>query len=100
MKRKIFLSLGLIVFMVGFIGADMVNAAGKPVKIGLGGIFSGRLAMLTQSQLNAMTITVEEINKRGGLLGRPIEIIHRDSKGKPEEAVKIARNFIERDKVE
>ena len=100
MKRKIFLSLGLIVFMVGFICADVVNAAGKPVKIGLGGIFSGRLAMLTQSQLNAMIITVEEINKRGGLLGRPIEIIHRDSKGKPEEAVKIARNFIERDKVD
>ena len=100
MKKKILLSLGLIVFMVGFIGAGAVNAAEKPVKIGLGGIFSGRLAMLTQSQLNAMKFTVEEINKRGGLLGRPIEIIYRDSKGKPEEAVKIARNFIEQDKVD
>jgi branched-chain amino acid transport system substrate-binding protein len=100
MKRKLLLSLSLVAILVGSMGAGLVSAAEKPVKIGLTGIFSGRLAMLTQSQLNAMKITAEEINERGGLLGRPIEIIHRDSKGKPEEAVKIARDFIERDKVD
>jgi len=86
--------------MVGFIGSGVVKAADKPVKIGFVSIFSGRVAFLGKSFIEGMTITAEAINKRGGLLGRPIEIIHRDSKGKPEEAVKIARDFIERDKVD
>ena len=100
MRKKILMSVALIVFLAGFIGVNIVKAETKPVRIGFVSILSGRLAMLGQAAVNGMLITAEEINKRGGLLGRPIEITHRDSKGKPEEAVKIARNFIERDKVD
>ncbi len=103
MRKKV--SIMVVVFwgilgVMGFVIPDIAKAQAKPVKIGFVSIFSGRLAMLGQAAVNGMTIVAEDINKRGGLLGRPIEIIHRDSKGKVEEGVKIARDFIERDKVD
>ena len=66
MTRKIFLHLGLSVILLGFIGADVVKAADKPVKIGFVSIFSGRVAFLGKSFIEGMTITAEAINKRGG----------------------------------
>lgn len=103
MKKKVFAGLSIfmgILGIVGFVVPDLSCAQAKPVKVGFVSIFSGRLAMLGQAAVNGMTIVAEDINKRGGLLGRPIEIIHRDSKGKVEDGVKIARDFIERDKVD
>ena len=106
MRKQRFLTLALAVLVAASIGAFSARATAEtkaganPVRIGFVSILSGRLAMLGQAAVNAMAITAEDINKRGGLLGRPIEIIHRDSKGQPEEAVKLARDFIERDKVD
>ena len=44
-------------------------------------------------------MAVEEINARGGVLGRKVEVIFRDDKGQPAEAVKQAQDLVESEKV-
>ncbi|OGP47500.1 MAG: hypothetical protein A3K30_01490 [Deltaproteobacteria bacterium RBG_13_51_10] len=71
-----------------------------PIKIGFVSIFSGRVAMLGETGLKGAQLAVDEYNAKGGVLGRKIEMIHRDSAGKIEEAVRIARDFVVKDKVD
>lgn len=72
----------------------------QPIKIGFVSIFSGRMAMLGETGYNGFIMAVEDINAKGGLLGRKIEVIRRDSKGVIEEAVRIARDYVTKDKVD
>src|SRR4029077_4965318 len=43
---------------------------------------------------------VEEINAKGGVLGRKLELVIRDTKGQPDEAVRVAREMILKDNVD
>jgi len=72
----------------------------KPIKIGFVSIFSGRMAMLGETGYNGFIMAIDDLNAKGGLLGRKIEVIRRDSKGVIEEAVRIARDYITKDKVD
>jgi len=74
--------------------------AQPPIKIGFVSIFSGRVAMLGETGLKGAQLAADEYNAKGGVLGRKIEMIHRDSAGKIEEAVRIARDFVVKDKVD
>jgi len=46
-----------------------------------------------------MKIALAEINKMGGVLGRPLELIIEDGKAAPVESVKAVQKLISRDKV-
>ena len=69
----------------------------KPIKIGMPTILSGRVAMLGTSSRNAVLMEVDKFNAAGGLNGRKIEMVVRDSKGKPDEAGRVARELINSD---
>jgi branched-chain amino acid transport system substrate-binding protein len=69
-------------------------AQNKPIRAGLVTVQSGRIAMLGSSSIGGTILEVERFNAAGGLGGRPIELVIRDSKGKPEEAARIARDFV------
>ena len=60
-------------------------------------VLSGRVAQLGTSSRNAVFLEVEKINATGGLAGRPIEMMIRDSKGKPDEAARVVRDFVNSD---
>jgi branched-chain amino acid transport system substrate-binding protein len=68
---------------------------GPRVKLGYISTLSGVAAPVTQPELQAIQFAVEEINSAGGVLGRPIELIARDDKGRPEEATRLARELVE-----
>jgi len=72
----------------------------QPIKVGVPTILSGRVAQLGISSRNAMQMEVEAFNAAGGLDGRPIELIVRDSRGVPAEAARIAREMISSDAVD
>ena len=74
--------------------------AADPIKIGYVGGISGACAGLTHSAIKAMKIAQKEINGAGGVLGRQVEIIWRDSKTKPDEGAKQARDLILSEKVD
>ena len=69
-------------------------AQNKPIRIGMPTILSGRVAMLGIASRNAVAMEVEKFNAAGGLNGRMIEMVVRDSKGQPQEAARIARELI------
>ena len=72
-------------------------AQNNPIKIGMPTILSGRVAMLGEASRNAALMGVEMFNAAGGLNGRPVELIIRDSKGRPDEAARIARELVNSD---
>jgi branched-chain amino acid transport system substrate-binding protein len=70
------------------------RAQNKTIRIGVPTILSGRVAQLGISSQNAIEMAVEKFNAAGGLDGRMLEIITRDSKGKPDEAANNTRQLI------
>jgi branched-chain amino acid transport system substrate-binding protein len=69
----------------------------QPIKVGVPTILSGRVAQLGISSRQAMQIEVDRFNAEGGLDGRPIELVVRDSRGTPAEAARLAREMISSD---
>lgn len=86
---------GAAALATGVLGAPAVlRAAGTPIKIGVPTILSGRVAILGQSALAAIKIRVDDINAQGGVDGRMLEVVSRDSKGKPDEAARLTRELV------
>lgn len=71
-----------------------LKAAGKPIKIGVPTIMSGRVAILGESAVAGAMMTVNRVNKAGGIEGRMLELVVRDSKGKPDEAARMTRDLV------
>ncbi len=69
-------------------------AQNKPIRVGMPTILSGRVAQLGLSSRYAAVLEVERFNAAGGLNGRPIELVVRDSKGQPQEAARVARELV------
>jgi branched-chain amino acid transport system substrate-binding protein len=75
----------------------VARAQAKTIKIGMPTILSGRVATLGVSSRNAAQMEIDKVNAAGGLAGRPIELVVRDSKGAPQEAARVARELINSD---
>lgn len=83
---------------LGVVSAPWVaRAQAKTIKIGMPTILSGRVAQLGTSSRNAVAMEVEKVNAAGGLAGRQIDIVIRDSKGQPQEAARVARELVNSD---
>ncbi len=78
----------------GFSVPFVSRAQNKPIRVGVPTILSGRVAQLGISSRNAIALEVDKFNAAGGLGGRKVEVIVRDSKGKPEEAANHTRQLI------
>jgi branched-chain amino acid transport system substrate-binding protein len=70
----------------------------QAIKIGIPTIMSGRLAQLGIATGNAAKMQSEAFNAAGGLNGRMLELVMRDSKGRPEESSRLTREMINGDK--
>src|SRR5205823_6524913 len=72
----------------------------KPIKVGMPMPLSGPPALFGEPACKGGQVYVEEINAKGGVLGRNLELIVRDSKADANEAVRQARELILKDNVE
>jgi branched-chain amino acid transport system substrate-binding protein len=70
-----------------------------PIRIGEINSFSGIAAPFTGPYRAAVEMAVEEVNAKGGVLGRKVEVVFRDDKGQPAEAVKHAQELVSGDQV-
>ena len=75
--------LGASLFLVGFVLAAFPAAAQKPIRIGYPVILSGPGALIGEPSLKGAQMYVEEINAKGGVLGRKLEVTHADSQSNP-----------------
>lgn len=94
---KLFLLVALCL-TVTFYGTR-VRAAEPPIPIGILGPFTGSLAFNAEEMKKGMMLAVDEINAKGGLWGRKIELIFGDTEAKPDKGVAAVKKFITRDKV-
>ena len=79
---------------VGMAGASTAQT----IKIGDINSYT-RLPGHTVPYKNGAVLAIEQINKAGGVLGKKLELVSRDDKGKPGEAVKVAQELFLREKV-
>jgi branched-chain amino acid transport system substrate-binding protein len=73
--------------------------AADPIKIGLVTALSGQSARAGEALTRGATIAIEEINAKGGVLGRPLELVRRDDESNPAKGLIAARELIQREKV-
>ncbi len=77
------------------------RGAGEPVKIGLDNPLTGTYAAVGKNELNGCELAVQQINAKGGILGRQVQLLVEDStSGDAGTAVQKARKLIDRDKVD
>src|SRR5215510_14927635 len=94
---------GVLAGMVCAIAApSVVRAApsGKPVRVGGTLSLTGFLAPTAVIHKISAEMMVEEINKRNGFLGRPVEYVLLDDQSKPEVARSLYEKLITVDKVD
>jgi branched-chain amino acid transport system substrate-binding protein len=97
-NRRDFIKTGAALTATAVAGFPFVSRAqNKPIKIGMPTIQSGRAAMVGSSSRNGCMMEIEKFNAAGGLNGRMIELIARDTKGKPEEAARLSRELVNSD---
>jgi branched-chain amino acid transport system substrate-binding protein len=71
-----------------------------PIRIGLGMALTGGLAANGKAALLAMEIWRDDVNKTGGLLGRPVELVYYDDQTKPATVPGIYTKLLDVDKVD
>ncbi len=71
----------------------------QPIKIGAIFSVTGPASFLGAPEAKTAKMLVDKINASGGVLGRKLELIIKDSGGSPEKAVSFAKQLIEEDKV-
>lgn len=90
---------GMIVGAVAALALSVSAAFADTIKIGVNQPLTGPVAASGNYVTDGARIAVEEINTRGGLLGKQIELIIEDNKGNPTEAAAVAEKLIMRDEV-
>ncbi len=80
-------------------GAPQASAQ-KTIKVGFPMILSGPGALFGEPALKGAQMYVEEVNAAGGVLGKRLELIQRDTKGNADEAVRVSRELILKDNVD
>ena len=73
--------------------------AGKPIKIGAIFAVTGPASNLGAPEEKTARMMIEKLNADGGLLGRPVQLVVKDSGGSSEKAVSFAKQLIEEEQV-
>jgi branched-chain amino acid transport system substrate-binding protein len=75
-------------------------SAAEPIKIGFGMALTGPLAANGKSALLGMNIWADDVNAKGGLLGRPVQLVHYDDQSSPSTVPGIYTKLLDVDKVD
>src|SRR5271156_4388789 len=92
------LALAFIFGLVTLCGAPA--QAKQPITIGLGMALTGGLAAGGKTALLAMQIWQDNVNAKGGLMGRPVKLINYDDQSNPATVPGIYTKLLEIDKVD
>ncbi|PZA12508.1 ABC transporter substrate-binding protein [Rhodopseudomonas palustris] len=76
----------------------MGTASAETIKIGVNEPLTGAFAASGTYVVNGAKIAADEINAKGGVLGKQIELVIEDNKSNPTEAAAVAEKLITRDK--
>jgi branched-chain amino acid transport system substrate-binding protein len=95
--------MGISKFIVVIVGALSLFAAPAfaedAIKVGAILAVTGPASNLGAPEARTLEMLVEDINAKGGIIGKKVELIVKDTGGSPEKAVSFAKQLIEEDKV-
>jgi branched-chain amino acid transport system substrate-binding protein len=83
--RRVFLLVFLITVALMMLGCGQVGNAKEPVPLIMGAIYNltGSQAELDVPAAQGARLAVKEVNRNGGLLGRPVHLILKDGESRP-----------------
>src|SRR5271169_1878750 len=90
-RRTLFLALA--VFLAAFLALPAL--AEDTIRIGAIFAVTGPAATLGLPEARTLQMVVDDANASGGILGRKIELVIKDSQGSAEKAVSFAKQFVE-----
>ena len=101
-SRRTILKMAGATGAAAIVSPRIVMAAGEqPVKFGVDNPLTGTYAITGRNELHGMELAIEEINAKGGILGRQAQLIVEDStSGDAGVAVQKAHKLIDRDQVD
>jgi len=85
------LALATATAVLAFAGLGM---AADTIKIGVAGAHSGDLAPYGLPTAKAVELVAKEVNAKGGVLGKQIEVVTQDDQCKPEQATNVATKLV------
>jgi branched-chain amino acid transport system substrate-binding protein len=85
--------------LLALIAVTATHAA-EPVRIGLSLGLTGKYAQLGAMQQRGYLLWQRDVNAKGGLLGRPVDIVIRDDESRPAKAEELYRQLITKDRVD
>ena len=74
--------------------------AADPIRIGTTQSLTGEFQEFGTNQLRGLQMWAADVNSRGELLGRPVEIVHYDDGSDPARSAELYRKLIEQDRVD
>jgi len=80
--------------------AAAVSASAQDIRIGIPGPVTGPVSFLGQHMKWGAELAVDEINRKGGVLGRKVSFIMQDSACRPADSVAAVEKLISQDKVD
>ncbi len=78
---------------------SLAEAQGGPIRIGEINSYTAQPAFLRPYR-NGWELAIEQVNAAGGVLGRKLDTVFRDDGGKPEDAVRLAGDLINAERVD
>jgi branched-chain amino acid transport system substrate-binding protein len=90
----------LALLVVLFSGGVPAARAADPIRIGFGMALTGGLAVNGKPSLLAMQIWAEDVNAKGGLLGRKVELVFFDDQSNPSTVPGLYTKLLDVDKVD
>jgi branched-chain amino acid transport system substrate-binding protein len=97
-RRGVNAGIGAALLTPALAGRRAFAQGSAPIKIGFGMALTGPLAVNGQQALLGATIWSEEINAKGGLLGRQVQLIHYDDQSNPSNVPGIYTKLLDVDK--
>lgn len=94
MKRSALLRILLPLFITLLTGGCILK---QPINIGFSAELTGTRGELGVALRDGAMLAVEEINRKGGIKGRPLNLIIKDDEGSPEKTLEVDRELVDED---
>ncbi|MGW8310930.1 MAG: amino acid ABC transporter substrate-binding protein, partial [Thiogranum sp.] len=94
-RPLVFVLLALVV-----LDCQAVITDERPIRVGVTMALTGRYAVSGRTELEGIQMWVHDINQRGALLGRRVELVYYDDKSDPATSARLYERLITEDKVD
>src|SRR5215470_7367876 len=89
-----------VLVIAGIVVGSNAAGAADPIRVGMSMALTGGVAPIGKQVITALQIWRDDVNAKGGLLGRPVELVFYDDQSNPANVPQIYTKLIEVDKVE